>query len=137
MRVYNVVIKPHFEYCSTVLFLLSNSEIYRLQKLQNKVMRAMLNCNRYTNILSMLNRLNWLSIKQKIVLDVVMFIQKIRMGNMPMYFHNLIRYVGDVQPYNLRSNSNIRLPNYRSSITQNSIVFKGFQIFNSLPEGTK
>lgn len=137
IRVYNVIIKPHFEYCSSVLFLLSQSNIYRLQKLQNKSMRIILNCNRYTSILNMLNRLEWLSVKQQLVVDVLLFVQKMRMGDLPSYFSDLVRYVGEVQPYQLRNVNNLRLPNYRNTITQNSVIYKGFQIFNSLPEHVK
>lgn len=40
IRIYNVTIKPHFDYCSSILFLNNNNMMDRLQKLQNKTMRC-------------------------------------------------------------------------------------------------
>lgn len=47
---YKSLISPHIEYCSTILFNLNQNEICKIQKLQNKAMRIILKCNRYTPI---------------------------------------------------------------------------------------
>ena len=70
------MIKPHFEYCSTILFLGNNQMIERLQKLQNRGMRCILMCNRLTPIQSMLNTLQWLTINQRTIMNVLIFIFK-------------------------------------------------------------
>lgn len=42
LLVYNTIIAPHINYCSTILFLSDKSHIHRIQKLQNKCMRIIL-----------------------------------------------------------------------------------------------
>jgi hypothetical protein len=44
--VYNCIIAPHFDYCATVLWKTSEVNIAKLQKLQNKAMRFILNCRK-------------------------------------------------------------------------------------------
>lgn len=78
IKIYNSIIRPHFEYCPTILLMGSMSMIEGLQKLQNKAMRSILYCSSYTAISSMLESLKWLSIKQRIVMSTLIFIFKIK-----------------------------------------------------------
>lgn len=69
--IYKTIVAPHFEYCSTILFLLNESRTKRLQKIQNKAMRAIMIVNKRTSIKLMLVTLNWMSINQKITMRTV------------------------------------------------------------------
>lgn len=131
------MIKPHFEYCSSVLYLCRDSVLCRLQRIQNRAMRIILKCNRYTPIRSMLNILLWLNVKQRIVVNVMCFIFKIKHNLVPSYLRKYLRYVRDSQPYSLRNRDDFRLPNYLDNITQDSIVYKGCQLFNTMPSAIK
>lgn len=62
--IYKSIISPHFDFCATILFLSNQSEMDRMQKLQNRAMRTILKCNKYTSVKLMLETLQWLSIKQ-------------------------------------------------------------------------
>ena len=53
--VYKSIILPHFMYCPTVLYMFCKADIESMQKLQNKAMRIILKCNRYTRIKEMLD----------------------------------------------------------------------------------
>lgn len=48
MSIYKSVISPHFDYCSSLLYLGDASSFDRLQKLQNRAMRAILRCKKLT-----------------------------------------------------------------------------------------
>ncbi|KAJ8977797.1 hypothetical protein NQ317_000053 [Molorchus minor] len=61
ITVYNTIIKTHFEYCATVLYSLDLNKMLAVQKLQNRAMRIILKCNRYTPISNMLSCLQWLN----------------------------------------------------------------------------
>ena len=43
--IYNCIIAPHFDYCASILWNASNENVKKLQLLQNKGMRTILNCN--------------------------------------------------------------------------------------------
>ncbi|KAJ8938942.1 hypothetical protein NQ318_014559, partial [Aromia moschata] len=48
ITVYKSIIQPHFDYCATILYMLDKNSISALQKLQNRGMRIILRCNKYT-----------------------------------------------------------------------------------------
>lgn len=55
----------------------------RLQKLQNRAMRIILGCSRYTPIAHMLDCLNWMTIKQRIYYNTLVIIYKITKKLLP------------------------------------------------------
>jgi hypothetical protein len=65
MTLYNAIIIPNFDYCSSILFLANEGEFNSLQKLQNRIMRTILKCRMDTPIRDMLQSLNLLSAKKK------------------------------------------------------------------------
>lgn len=137
INIYNVLIKPHFEYCSTILFMMNQSSASLLQKLQNKAMRIILRCNVLTPIRNMLSTLLWLSIKQRLMMNVLIFIFKIKNNMLPNYLFKYISYVRDIQPYSLRNRNDFRLINFKNNSSQNSLVYNGFKLFNELPSSVK
>ena len=51
---------------------------------------------------------------------------------MPEYMNRFLKYVGNTQPYQLRNNDQFRLPRFASSFAQNSIFYKGAQMYNTM-----
>lgn len=137
ITIYLTTIAPHIDYCSTLLYLINKEDIKRLQKIQSKAMRVILNAKRDVRIENLLNSLNWLSVNQRITFNCLVFIQKIQHGLLPKYLNNQIVYNRDVTPYNTRTRNDFRLPQCRKSQTQNSIYYKGLKQYNELPNGIK
>ena len=137
ITIYKAIIAPHFEYCTTILFLLNHEQMYELQKIQNKCMRIILRCQRETPIQLMLDTLGWLSIKQRVYLKTMLFIRKISNGNVPGYLLDEVNRVGDTHNYNTRGRSDFRVPLYRRTSSTNSLFHKGFRIFNEMPREIK
>lgn len=137
LTIYKTIIAPHFEYCSTVLLFLNNNEIQTLQKMQNKAMRVILQCNRYTPIQNMLEVLGFMTIRQRILLRTLQFIYKIKNLLLPSYLYDKISYVGDMHDYNTRQRNDLHIERYYSSVTRKSLFCKGFKEYNSLPNYIK
>lgn len=138
INVYNTMIKPHFEFGSTIVYSCCTvQQVERLQKLQNRAMRTILKCNRYTSINFMLSALKWLNIRQRITLNTLDFIQKIKTGQAPEYLTEQISYVGEVQPYQLRNINNFRIERVTTTAMQRSLFYKGLQLYNGLPTHVK
>jgi hypothetical protein len=74
---YKTIIGPHLDYCATILFLLNITQIEELQKIQNKCMRILLMAKRETHIVNMLEKLEMLSISQRIQANTLNFFYKI------------------------------------------------------------
>lgn len=109
----------------------------RLQKLQNKGMRCILRCQRLTPIHYMLNNLQWLSVNQRLTMNVLMFVFKMRIGLLPKYLQDQLVYVSDVQPYNLRNSGDFRLKFSSTNFHQNVLLYNGLKLFNQMPNEIK
>lgn len=105
----------------------------RLQKLQSKCLRNVLNVNKYTSSNEMLNVVNCLSVKQIIVFRTMIFVRKIIDGKVPKYLTERIKYKNNGQPRVLRNSNEIELVRATMACSQNSLFYRGIQMYNSLP----
>lgn len=71
---------PHFTCCATILYLFCKKDVKRLQKLQNRGMKLLLCCSRYTRTQKMLDNLGWITISEFIERHVLIFIYKVKNG---------------------------------------------------------
>lgn len=129
---YKTIIVPHFDYCSTLLLLANDSQIERLQKQQNRALRIIFNEQRRAHIHTMLSTLSLLDVKQRITFNVLVLIYKARTNQLPTYLSKHFRTVRDLQPYNLRRNDLLRPPTYRTTSSQNSLLYKGSLLYNDV-----
>lgn len=135
--IYKTIIQPHLYYCPTVLFMLNNSEIERLQKRQNQALRVILNCNRRTHIKSMLGQVGILSVKQTIYLQTLLFIFKIVKGLLPETFQQYCVPVYNVHSKNTRNNDNFYITTVRRTFDEKSLFHNGLKLYNKLPRDVK
>lgn len=136
--VYKSIIQPHFIYSASILFLASQTDIKRLQKLQNKCMRAILNMGKLTSKRIMLEILEFMSVNQIIVYFMLIFLYKIVNGVAPPYLQNKIKYKNENnRKKTLRSGNEIEKSRATKSCSQNSLFYKGIGIFNSIPDTIK
>lgn len=111
----------------------NNTEMDKLQKVQNRCLRIILKCNRRTRIKLMLNTLCLLSIKQRIYYNTLVLIFKITNNILPEYLKQKIKYNYEVATRSLRRQSLLNLPNLRKEKTRRSIFYNGIKLFNELP----
>lgn len=135
--IYNVIVLPYFSYSSTLLYMCRQSDISRLQKLQNRAMRYILNGNKYSKIQNMLKTLGWLDIQSFIKFNCMMFIHKINLGMLPPYLSDLLTNVSDIHSYDTRQKQNFYLNKVNLTKSQNCLFYKGINDYNELPEHIK
>lgn len=134
---YKTIVAPHYDYCSSILFLCGEMDFKKLQILQNKGMRMVLNVNKYAKISSMLEALQWLNVRQRVYFNTLVTIFKIRQNMLPSYLLSQVSYVKDSCRYNLRSGDDFKVPHIIKGTAQNNLFYKGIKEFNDLPEGIK
>lgn len=134
---YKALISPHFDFCPSIIFLANEQQMSRLQKLQNKVMRLILQCNRRTPIRNMLGALQWLSVRQRVTFSTLLLIYKIVKGIAPEYLQSRITRGRDVHQYGTRFAGEIRTASFLLTSTQNSLFYKGIKLYNTLPRDIK
>lgn len=137
LMIYNSIILPHLNYCSTILFFLNQNEMTRLQKMQNRAMRIILQCSRLTPIAQMLQTLQWLPVKKLLEYQTLIFIFKVKIGHSPVYLQNKLTFVTEIHEYNTRNKNNIKIDKYKKNSTYNSLFYKGVDNFNDLPQEIK
>lgn len=131
--IYKTIILPHLNFCASILFMFTKGDIDTLQKNQNRALRYILRCNRYTRIKDMLMSTNLLSVSQNIYFNTMIVIYKIRNGMYPEHIMEDLQLVGDVHDYNTRTRLHFYVPCVGSSFAQNSLFHRGLIEFNNLP----
>lgn len=132
-KIYTSIVASHIEFCSSILFLSNETDLKKLQLLQNRGMRILLGCNKYTSIKSMLDCLGWMTIKQRVNFNTIVLIYKIINNLLPNYLTNKINYVKDGHNYNLRTNEHFKLKFFNNKKNENNLYYKGMQMYNKLP----
>jgi hypothetical protein len=64
ITIYNSIISPHLDYCSSILLLANEEYLNRMQIIQNREMRIILRCHRWTDVKTMLDK-SWVAIDKK------------------------------------------------------------------------
>jgi hypothetical protein len=127
---YKSIFLPHLDYCSSILFLLNKGQISELQKIQNKFLRLILRAKRDKHVEDMLDELIFLSVDEKIKLNVLTFIFKMEHELAPDYLNEKIIKVNELLNYNTRSGNLVALPKFHTSCSQNSLFYKGVSLYN-------
>lgn len=135
--IYNTIIFPHFSYCISILFSCNKTDISRLQILQNKVMRIILNCDKTTSIRCMLHRLGWLSVDKMVEKATMCLIFKITKNILPSYLRNFLSKRSDIHSYSTRTREHFNTNYTKLSMVKKSLFYNGTCIFNNLPTEIK
>lgn len=132
--IYKSIVAPHIDYCSSLMINYSQQKLDILQKLQNRAMRIILGVNKYTPIKDMLNALNWLSIRQRMIFNTCILIFKMVNGFAPQYLCDRVKMNADRSNYKTRNGSMISVTNTRTKSAEKSIIYDGFNWYNNLPD---
>lgn len=134
---YKSIVAPHLEYCPTVLFMCGENEMQRLQKLQNRAMRIIIRCHRTTSIKLMLDALGWLSVKQRIIYQTMIYVFRIKHKIHPPCMTDAVKYVGDGNTRHLRNEKDFRIERVKKQSTKKMVFHHGLELFNKLPSDIK
>ena len=138
---YNAYVKPHFDYCNTVLSNTSSGNINKISKLQRRACKLIL-AQDYTDIQEALERLNILSFDQIIFLNKAKLMYKVYNNIAPVYLHELFQ-MRDINLDNTASNlrsvahENYLLPQAKCNLYKGSFSYSGVVVWNSLPTNIK
>ena len=135
ISVYNTLVRPYFDYCCEVWDIFSETQSQRLQKLQNRAARIILNMTNDVNHTVALRALGWepLKIERKKAKGKMMY--KILNSMGPQSLTKLFSNKRDKTEYHLRNiSSSLCLPKPRTDNMKNSFMYDGAKLWNSVPK---
>ena len=133
ITLFNTLVLPHIDYCSTVWSTsLRKQDLTKLQRIQNRAMRIILECHPRAHITDMLDTLKWMSIKQRLHYNYCLFLWKIMNKKTPEYLSTCFTPVSTIHQHNTRSASKGLLHINRNSTK--TLNMTGSKIWNSIPQ---
>lgn len=135
--IFNTIVLPHFVFGATILYLARMSDLKRMQVLQNRAMRVIIGCDRYTRIEWMLERLGWIRVGELLECAALSFIHKTKCGKVPGYFEDILTQRGEVHEYDTRQKGHFNVKKYRYEKNKNSLFYRAVVQYNQLPEEYK
>ena len=131
--VYNALIQPHFDYCCEVWDELGKGLSERLQKLQNRAARLIMNFkNEHGQSILARTALGWTSLEERRSLMKAKLMYKTVNQLAPQRLCNISN---NVTSYNLRGSSNgLFIPRPRTEFLKKSFSYSGAKLWNKIPE---
>ena len=133
--IYNAIVRPYFDYCCEVWDVFGETQSKRLQKLQSRAARIILNLNNDVHHTIALHALGWepLQTERKKAKAKTMYKVLNKMG--PKSLTNLFSYKSEKTNYLLRDIlSGLCLPKPRTNNMKKSFMYDGAHLWNSIPK---
>jgi len=128
------------DYCNALLAGITDTQLKRLQSVQNTAARLVSGARRRDHITPVLRSLHWLPVRQRIFFKTAVLVWKCIHGVAPPYLQEACVPVEKVQGRSrLRSASTgcVDLPRVQTSVGQRSFAFHGPTVWNSLPSALR
>jgi hypothetical protein len=129
---YCSLVGSNLDYCSTILISCCDNELKKLQKVQSKGLRFILNCPKDTRRKEMLDELGWMSVNQKIIFNNLTMIFKMKKKLVPDYLCDKLTLSNNVHDYNTRGCGMLRTVKCEKEKTKRSLLTEGIKHFNKL-----
>lgn len=135
--IYKTIVAPHFEYCATLLVDMGETELNKLQIAQNRAMRVILQCSRYTKVEDMLRAVQFMSVRQRLHYNICIFIFKAAKNLLPKELKQKLVVVGSRTNRVTRQAGDIFIKFRKTRSAQKSLFYEGVKMYNALPMEVK
>ena len=134
--VYNALIQPHFDYCCEVWDELGKGLSERLQNLQNRAARLIMNFkNEHGQSILARTALGWTSLEERRSLMKAKLMYKTVNQLVPQRLCIIFQFSNNVTSYNLRGSSNgLFIPKPRTEFLKKSFSYSEAKLWNKIPE---
>ena len=136
--IYKSLIEPHFRYCCPVWGAAGITALQKLQKLQNRAARIVTNSPYDAHSQPLIQKLGWPTIKELIESETAKVVYKALHNEAHDYLKGPFHGLSDTQSRVLsNSNTDLRIPLFKTSSGQKSFEARGARIWNNLSNEAK
>ena len=90
MKLVHAFISCHINYCNSLLYMLPDTQLNRIQRIQNSAVRLVTGAKAHGHISPILIRLHWLPVKARIEFKILVLVYKCLHIMAPVYLSELI-----------------------------------------------
>ena len=131
---YNALVVPYFNYCSTVWGNIGKGLSDKIQKLQNRPARILTFSNYETRSGVLLDELGWERLENKRLKQLAMIMYKIHNNLSPSYLRRIFTNTSIVHAHNLRNSGiNCYVPRPRTEYAKGGLHYRGSVLWNKIP----
>ena len=131
------LISSKLDYCNSLPIELPETQINRLQRIQNSAARIVSRWPRHEHITPVLENLHWLPVQQRIMFKVVLFVFKCPNGLAPPYLAELITVKENLCNCELRSDGCLQEKKTNNKFGDRAFSICGPVLWNRLPKCMK
>ena len=131
------LVTSRLDYCNSLLYGTSKSNLNKLQRVQSDLARVVLQAARKSSSEPLLKQLHWLPVQQRIIFKMALTTFNVRSSEQPSYINSLLDNYTPSR--NLRSEGQhlLRIPLRKSAAARHSFCFGAPTIWNSLNPNTR
>ena len=127
----------HINYCIKIWGTAGITQLQRIQKLQNFAAKIVMgNARKYDHATPIINSLQWLKVKQKLLFEISIFIYKILNGHLPGWLLALTT-VGEISLVQTRQQHKLIVPRTTTITGERNLAIRGPKLWNDLPQEIK
>ncbi len=134
---YKAYIQPHLDFCNVIWGGTGVNNLNKLLSLQKRACKTIFGPE-YVNFKDALNKINSLTIHQRIILQKAKFMYKVHNKLVPEYIQDMYQY-RESSGLNIRNSSStdFEVPRPRIELFKESMSYSGSRIWNSIPENIR
>jgi len=134
IKVYNILVQPHFDYCNVVSGNYNKGLSEKLQRLRNRTARTLMSEGYDSNLDDLFRAQGWRRLYYQRLERKSILMYKILNGMTPGFLRSRFVYRDSVNAYRLRNTeSKLVLPQPRPDYLKRSFSYSGAQLWNNLP----
>ena len=129
----NSLVSSKLDYCNSLYSGISQTNLNKLQRIQNSLARVITNTSKYQHITPTLKKLHWLPIKQRIDYKTCLLTYKTLTNQQPTYLYNSLSFPSHSVSTRSSDSLVLSIPYVRSSLGKRAFSVIGPRLWNSLP----
>ena len=118
----NSLVSSKLDYCNSLYSGISQTNLNKLQRIQNSLARVITNTSKYQHITPTLKKLHWLPIKQRIDYKICLLTYKTLTNQQPTYLYNSLSFPSHSVSTRSSDSLVLSIPYVRSSLGKRAFL---------------